>query len=376
MGAISIEEMSFKKLTFLLVLTVVTTFSSSGQSLEASNDTIQIAFLLDVSGSMDQLILKAKSQFWRLATYLGTGTKKGRKPVVEFSIMMYGLDHETDLCKILTNFNPDLDSVAMNLHQIEIGGGTEYCWTTINIALDRLTWSKNKNDLKLIIIAGNESFNQENANSKKIVDKAKRMSVVVNTIYCSPTEQDAISHEWESAAEQTKGSYFSISLKDSLNLKDNFLDNKLRDFNDKFNATYVPFGPTGQRSYARMLLQDENSKMAGIPFFRERVIYKVSESFKNPTWDLVDAAQADSTILTNFELLKGTSLGFRDTDSFRQYIENKSYTRESYREVIKMRYEMIKKYLGEDKGDRDLDLAVKKIIDKEGRKKQFEFKSE
>lgn len=368
--------MSFKKLTFTLVLTGVTTFSSSGQSLKASNDTIQIAFLLDVSGSMDQLILKAKSQFWRLATYLGTGTKKGRKPVVEFSIMTYGLDHETDLCKILTDFNPDLDSVAMNLHEIEIGGGTEYCWTTINIALDRLTWSKNKNHLKLIIIAGNESFNQENANSKNIVDKAKRMSVVVNTIYCSPTEQDPISHEWESAAVQTKGSYFSISLNDSLNLKDNFLDNKLRDFNEKFNATYVPFGLTGQRSYARMLLQDENSKMAGIPFFRERVIYKVSESFKNPTWDLVDAVQADSSILTKFELLKGTSLDFSDTDSFRQYIENKSYTRESYREVIKMRYEMIKKYLGEDKGDRDLDLAVKKIIDKEGRKKQFEFKSE
>jgi len=324
---------------------------------------------------MDQLILKAKSQFWRLANYLGTATKKEKKPTVEFSIIIYGLDNEEGLSRVLTDFNSDLDSVAMNLHEIEIGGSTEHCWTTIGIALDRLNWSKRKDDLKLIIIAGNESFNQEQINSEPIIDQAKRMNVVINTIYCNPTVQDSTSNEWKTAAKQANGNYFSISLNDSLNLKDNFLHKQLSDFNEKLNETYVPFGPAGQRGYHRMVLQDKNSKMAGIPFFRERVIFKAGDSFKNPAWDLVDAIKADSTILTKSDFLNELST-YGYADDLREFIENKYYMRESYKEVIKLRYDMIKKYLGENPGDKDLDLAVKKILDKEGRKRNFKFRAE
>lgn len=364
--------MSYQKWTSLLIIATLTTFSSGGGTLKTSRDKIQIAFLLDVSGSMEQLILKAKSQFWRLANYLGTATKKGKKPTVEFSIIVYGLDNERELSRILTDFNADLDSVAMNLHAIELGGSTEHCWTTISIALDRLNWSKRKDDLKLIIIAGNESFNQEQTNSELVIDKAKRMNVVVNTIYCSRIDQDSISNEWKTAAQQANGNYFSISLNDSLNLKDNFLDKQLSDFNEKLNETYVPFGPHGQRSYYRMILQDKNSKMAGIPFFRERVIFKAGNSFKNPTWDFVDAVKADSTMLTRPDLLQELStLG--DKGELAKVIDNKHYMRESYKEVIRLRYEMIKKYLGENAGDKDLDMAVKRIVDKEGRKRSFEF---
>jgi tellurite resistance protein len=367
--------MSYLKWTLILIIATPTIFSYAGQTPKTSNGKIQIAFLLDVSGSMEQLILKAKSQFWRLANYLETATKKGKKPTIEFSIIIYGLDYEKDLCRILTNFNSDLDSVAMNLHDIQIGGGTEYCWTTINIALDRLNWSKQKGDLKLIIIAGNESFSQEQINSKMVIDKAKRMNVVINTIYCSATAQDSISYEWKSAAEQANGNYFSISLNDSLNIKDNSLDKKLSDFNEKLNETYVPFGPTGQRNFYMMILQDNNSKMAGMPFFRERVIFKASDSFKNPTWDLVDAVMADSTILTRLDFMKDVITPDNKSDLI-EFINSKHYLRESYKEVIRLRYEMIKKSLGENKDDRDLDLAVVKIIDKEGRKRNFKFREE
>jgi hypothetical protein len=34
---------------------------------------------------------------------------------------------------------------------------------------------------------------------------------------------------------------------------------------------------------------------------------------------------------------------------------------------------MIRKYVGDNKGDKDLDEGIRKIIDKEGRKRGFEF---
>lgn len=370
--------MRYQRWTLILICCTLLSFLSSAQSPEAKVDKIQIAFLLDVSSSMDQLILKVKSQFWRVSTYLSTATKNGRKPAVEFALIIYGLNPGGELSKVLTDFNADLDSVALNLHDIQICGGSEYCWTTIDQSLEELNWSKEKDDLKLLVIAGNESFTQEEYDSKKVIAKCKKMHVVINTIYCSngADANDPVSVGWKQAAELAKGNYFQISLTDSLELKENFLDNKLSVFNEKLNATYVPFGPNGQKNYNRMILQDENSRMAGVAFFRERIIYKTTTAFKNPTWDLVDAFQSDSTICNDSEVLKSATLTFVTPNDFKIFISDKLYARQEYHEVIRLRYDMIKKYIGENAGDKDLDLAMRQIIDKEGKKRKFEFKKQ
>ena len=356
--------------TFAIVLfATLTSFEGIGQQAYKT-DSIQIAFLLDVSSSMDALIQKTKSQIWRIGSYLGSATKNGRKPSVEFSIIAYGFEDETESPKILIDFNSDLDSVVMKLYDIKTNGGNEYCWTTISKALDTLNWSKAESDLKLIVIAGNESFNQEEVDAKKIVQQAKRLDVVINTIYCgSPDETD--SEEWKNGAELARGNYFIISMEDSLSLQETFLDKKLVNFNDKFNATYIPFGALGQKHCSRMQLQDKSARVAGAPFFRERMFYKSGNTFLNPTWDLVDAYSADSTIVEDAAIEKEFNL---DAQSLKELIQDKSYTRESYREVIRLRYDMIRKYIGENKADKDLDEGMRKIIDKEGRKRGFVFK--
>jgi hypothetical protein len=355
--------------TFVFVLLAgLTPFQGRAQRTYMA-DRIQIAFLLDVSGSMDNLIHKAKSQIWRISSYVGTGTKNGSRPIIEFAILIYGFDSEGDASKVLTGFNSDLDSVILKLYDIQIGGGNEYCWTTISKALDSLNWSARESDLKLLVIAGNESFNQEVTDSKKILQKAKKFNITINTIYCGAPNEPG-SQEWEKAADLGKGNYFAISLGDSISLEETFLDKKLVAFNDKLNETYVPFGPLGQKNCLRMQMQDKSARIAGAPFFRERIIYKTSNSFVHPAWDLVDAYSADSTIVENALLAIEFS---SDAKAIKELIQDKKYTRELYKEVIKLRYDMIRKYLGDNKGDKDLDEGMRRIIDKEGGKRGFEF---
>jgi hypothetical protein len=351
-----------------IVFATITIPEVRGQP-EVKNDSLQIAFLLDVSGSMDNLIQKAKSQIWRIGSYLGTSTKKGKRPIVEFAIVIYGFDDENDPSKILIGFNSDLDSVVLKLYDIRTGGGNEYCWTTISKSLDSLNWSTSENDLKLIIIAGNESFNQEETDSKKIIQEARKRNVIINTIYCGQPG-DADSQEWEKAADLGRGNYFTISLGDSVGLDETFLDKKLVSFNDKLNATYIPFGPMGQKSCLKMQARDKSARIAGAPFFTERMIYKINSSFVHPTWDLVDAYDVDSTILES-SLVNAEFNS--DAATLKELIKDKKHTRESYKEVIKLRYDMIRKYIGDNKGDKDLDEGIRKIIDKEGRKRGFEF---
>src|SRR5687767_7167332 len=105
---------------------------------------IQIALLLDISGSMDQLIVQAKSQFWKIANYINRGTKNGKKSIVEFALITYGGASGTQdaYTTIMSPLTPNLDSLADQLHQIIMGGSEEHCWTAINIAIDHLTWSE------------------------------------------------------------------------------------------------------------------------------------------------------------------------------------------------------------------------------------------
>src|SRR5689334_22677391 len=84
-------EKCFKSLAVLLTLFLSSGFlfiSSSSQQTEPAK--IQLALLLDVSGSMDQLIVKTKSQFWQIANYLDRAKKKGKTPTVEFGLIIYG----------------------------------------------------------------------------------------------------------------------------------------------------------------------------------------------------------------------------------------------------------------------------------------------
>jgi hypothetical protein len=123
-----------------------------------------------------------------------------------------------------------------------------------------------------------------------------------------------------------------------------------------------------------MILQDKNSKLAGVAFFRERVIYKASAYFVNPKWDLVDAYAADTSIINRVDIPLGSNGTLATGSDLKKLVLGKQQTRESYKEVIKLRYDMIKKYLGVNKGDTDMNLAVKAIVDKEGRRKGFVFK--
>lgn len=52
----------------------------------------------------------------------------------------------------------------------------------IQTSLQELSWGKNKDDLRLLFIAGNEPFTQGKINYEEAIADAKEKDVVINTI--------------------------------------------------------------------------------------------------------------------------------------------------------------------------------------------------
>lgn len=338
-----------------------------------SKNKIQLAILVDVSGSMDALIEQTSSRIWRIANYLNTGTKKGEKATVEIALITYGdvfVDSDSTYTRVRSYFTTEIDSVASQLVTLEALGSVEYCWAAIDVALDRLHWSRKKGDLRMIVISGNESFDQGAFDPDKVLSKAKKRDVVINTIYCAERD-DSVSVSWQSAATRANGTYFKLSFADSVLQEPTFLDHALIGFNNKLNLTYLPYGPSGQNGFKRMIRQDEAAELLGIEYLRDRIFFKATQAYRNTLWDLVDAFEKDSTVL--FQSISNLPDEIVDLPLKQQqeYLHNLMFKRKDYRDAINMRYEMISKYV--DTRKKTIDKMMIDIAKTAGARKGFSF---
>ena len=148
---------------------------------------IQLAILLDDSGSMSGLIDQARAHIWDVVHQLSATTKDGKTPVLQVALYHYG--DVPALHKPLLAFTSDLDIVSKKLFAINGGGGEEHCGEVIRNAAQQLSWSKREQDLRMIVIAGNEPFNQGSIDYKEAITAARAKDIVVSTIHCGQRAQ-------------------------------------------------------------------------------------------------------------------------------------------------------------------------------------------
>lgn len=246
---------------------------------------IQVALLLDDSGSMEGLINQARSQLWELIGLLGRTTRDGKRTRIEVALYHYG--DLSALAAPLVPLTSDLDLVSERLFSVNGGGGTEACGQVIHQALTQLTWRQDANALRLIVIAGNESFAQGSIPWQSAVGSAREAGIVVHTIHCGPREM-GISGQWAAAA-KTGGGTFTCIDQDARAAIPAPQDDELSALNTKLNATYVAYGAQGAALQRRQEAQDSNAASNGS--LASRASAKASAAYTNSAWDVVDAVR-------------------------------------------------------------------------------------
>jgi hypothetical protein len=259
-----------------------------------SDDKIQVALLLDTSGSMDGLIDQAKSQLWKISNNLATARRDGKQPRVEIALYEYGkatLPESTHWIRQILPFTTDLDKVSEQLFALTTNGGEEYCGEVIQQATRELEWSSRPNDLKMIFIAGNEPFTQGPVDYHSAIAGASAKGIVVNTIHCGAGDEPG----WREAAQLARGEFVNIDHNVAVVHIDAPQDAELARLSAQINGTYVAYGAMGAEGQARQWAQDKNAAEAKQGASVERAVSKGSAIYSNSRWDLVDAAH-DGTV--------------------------------------------------------------------------------
>jgi len=304
---------------------------------EYSDERIQIALLLDVSGSMDGLIEQAKSQLWSIVNGIMYDYGYERPPRLELALYEYGsryLGERGRYLRQVVPFTTDLDWLSAELFRLQVDGRYEYCGAVLESALYHLDWSTDPDDLRLIYIAGNESFGQGPVSARRALSEAYRRGITVHSIYCGESYQGR-REGWEEAAYLGGGEFLTIDQNAHDDYQGDPYDQRLLGLNQRLNQTYLPYGSQARVYAQRQQQTDRQAEAYGQGIASQRVIAKASPAYVQPQWDLVDAVATGKVDLATLPAEQlPTEMRSMSLSQQQAYLKQKAHERQQLRQEI------------------------------------------
>ena len=374
----------------LLVLTAAGTDARTDKTAaSATPPEVQVAILLDTSTSMQGLLEQARTRIWNMVNLFTRAKRDGQRPTLNVGLFEYGSGGFRHLRKVM-DLSDDLDALSEALFALDLNyppstekhpfhGGAEFCGEVIHEALNQLKWSDDDRSVRVIIIAGNESFEQGPVKYVDACALAKKKGVVINTIFCGEREAGT-ELKWQDGAEKGMGHYANINQDQKSVAIVAPQDERLKELNQELNATYIAYTPKAEAMKRRQLAQDALAeKNAGV--LASRACAKASSLYCNKNWDLVDATEEKTVDLAKMKKEELPEV-LRDLNLKEQkaYIAKLAAKRKAVQEEIKRLAKERQVYVAAERerqiaeaGDQALDDAVMESLQKNAEAKGLAF---
>ncbi len=266
---------------------------------DPARPVVELAICLDTSGSMDGLIENAKQKIWAIVNDLALAEPT---PLLRVALLTYGNDGhlaENGWVLVHTDFTEDLDLISRELFALTTNGGTELVARVIRASVERLSWTPAENALKLLVVAGNESAEQDaEFAAGDMAAAAIARGILVNTIYCG-NAMDEIAPGWQAVALRADGQFATMDHNQIALAIETPFDGRLGELSIAINATYLPYGALGAEACRNQMEQDANAASCNGWTAAARAATKGGKLYFNSHWDLVDACKDPA-----FELAK------------------------------------------------------------------------
>ncbi len=315
---------------------------------------VELAICLDTSGSMSGLIQAAQQKLWAIVNDLALAEPT---PKLRVALLTYGNDGhnpEDGWVTVQTPFTDDLDLVSQKLFALTTNGGTEYVGRVLQSA-GQLDWMPSDSALKLILVAGNESADQDR--DVPYGDMCRKLignGIMVNAIYCGPVA-DSLAPAWRQVAQLADGHFASIDQDNGTVVVETPFDGELAELSVAVNETYVPMGARGQTGLANQQAQDANAASLNSAAAATRAVTK-AQSVYFCGWDLVDACRAGDVKIEELsaddlpEALRGMTV-----DERKAHVEELVRKRDEIQGRIKTLSDQRNAFIAEQMKDQGLD---------------------
>lgn len=186
---------------------------ANSKSQNVAKPRMEIAFVLDTTGSMGDLIDSAKKKIWSIVNQIASAKPQ---PEIRVGFVAYR-DKGDDYVTQVHDLSADLDKSFATLDKFEAGGGgdtPEHVNAGLHDAVSKLNWSPNGSSAKsyqVIFLVGDcppHLDYKDGLNYKTDVERAAKRGILVNTIRCGDDLQTE--KIWLDIAKRGMGSYLTL----------------------------------------------------------------------------------------------------------------------------------------------------------------------
>jgi len=238
-----------------ITLTVISLLLTSHVSAHAhQGPVVEVAFVLDTTGSMGGLIQGAKQKIWSIASKIASA-----QPTPTLRVGLVGYRDRGD-AYVTRSFDltEDLDSIYEHLQAFRAQGGgdtPEHVGRALGEAVSTFSWSTSKNTMKMIFLVGDAppQVYQDGWNYRTWAKNAIAKGVIVNTVRCGNMAQTGSA--FKQIANLAQGSFTTIDASGGMVAISTPYDAKIEELNRKMTDTALYGGAeraAAQRKVARV----------------------------------------------------------------------------------------------------------------------------
>jgi hypothetical protein len=281
-------------MTFIALALAAAAVSSASASMPARVTAarpprVEVAFVLDTTGSMGGLIEGAKRRIWSIARRIGEG-----RPQPELRIALVGYrDLGDQYVTRVHDLTGDMDDVYRSLSAFSANGGgdgPEHVSRAIHDAVHGVSWSQGAG-LRIIFLVGDAPPHmdyQDGFDYRRHVAEARQKGIVVETILCGGDPQAA--GVWQQIASLGQGHYAQIDAQGGMPAAVTPVDADLARLNGELANTVVAAGTVAEQ--AGMTRKLEARRAMPTPAAAEAAAYYAGAG-KLADKDLVDLPAAE-----------------------------------------------------------------------------------
>lgn len=236
---------------------------------------IDVAFVLDTTGSMTQLIQGAKVKIWSIAKEMLDAQVT---PRLRMALIGYR-DRGDNYVTRVFDLTEDIDQIYGELLKFQAEGGGDRP-ESVNQALDDavtlLDWDESASAYKVVFLVGDSppKLNYPDDVHYRITAKrAAREGIIINTVLAG-TAQDT-GAIWREIAALAQGRYAEIPQSGNMRQIETPYDQDILSLNQRLNRTAIPYGSRAQQDAVREKL--ENSSSMSAPTAADKSAYRHSK---------------------------------------------------------------------------------------------------
>ena len=229
----------------------------------ASGPRVEVAFVLDTTGSMGGLIEGAKRRIWSIARQIGEGRPR---PDLRIALVAYRDVGDAYVTQVHP-FTSDMDEVyqALSSFRAEGGGdGPEHVSAALHAAVEKLPWSGPR-ALKVVFLVGDAPPHvdyQDGLDYRRHVADAKRRGIIVDAIQCGGDVQTAA--VWREIASAGLGHYAQIDSQGGMNAQVTPYDKELASLGAELSGTVVIAGDVREQVAAARKIEARSAMPAAV----------------------------------------------------------------------------------------------------------------